>query len=57
MQEMLAELVAKYGTLNRGLKPGIERPLSNPEPQQTPTWKKIYDEFLAKIAAKKAKKD
>lgn len=57
MQEMHVEFMAKCGAPNRGLKSGSERQLSAANSQQTPKWKQIFDEFRAKCAAKKSKKE
>lgn len=57
LQEMHDEIRSKCGATNRGLKPGTDRPIPVPKPQLIPEWKKLFNEFQGKLAAKKAKKD
>lgn len=56
MDDLNLEFTKKYKSHNRGLKPGPERQLREPPPQKMSECQKIYEEFKAKLQAKKMSK-
>lgn len=55
MDDMHSEFSEKYNRPNRGLKPGSDRQLPEPQPRPIPECQKILNELKTKLAAKTAK--
>lgn len=53
IDDLNAEVMAKWNSPNRGLRP-VDGTANQNAPSQgfTPTWKKIYNEFQAKLLVK-----
>lgn len=52
MDDFHKEFNSKYATTNHGLIPSSNRLLADAAPKPDCVWKKLYDEFQAKRAAK-----
>lgn len=55
--DLNVEFSAKYNSPNHGLKPSADRQLREPLPKSTSDGCKIFEEFKAKLVARKAAKN